>query len=69
MYIYIYNFDEKYSTKTIPNHCTLNKIQHQTCTSIPLANCYIQPVKNYWFAIANLVQILELNVLLNHAIL
>ena len=57
--------------KRILIHCALNKCQHQTntCTAIPLVNCFMQPVKNYWFVIANLVQILGSNVLFNHVIL
>ena len=55
--------------KRIPNHCTLNKFQHQrhikTRMSIPLVNCFMQPATNYWNAIANLVQILEQNVFIN----
>ena len=44
--------------KRIPNHCTLNKFQPKTCTSIPLVHCFMQPIKNYWLVIANLLQIL-----------
>ena len=42
--------------KRITNHCTLNKFQHQRHTRVyHWSNCFMQPVKNYRLAIANLV--------------
>ena len=36
---------------------------------VVVVNFFMQPLKNYWPAIANLVQILRTNVFLNHVIL
>ena len=52
--------------KLILNHGTLNKFQHQRHV---LVNCFMQQAKNYWLAIANLVQILGQRVFLNHFML
>ena len=38
----------------------------KTCTRILLVNCFMQPVKNYWLVISNLLQMLEPKVFFNH---